>query len=88
MWKSKPVVASNVGGIPLQIKHQYSGILTYSVEGTAHYLKQLLHEPEYAKRLGSNGREHIRNNFLITRHIQDYLLLFLSQFHSGEIMHL
>jgi len=84
LWKAKPVIASAVGGIPLQITHKYSGILSYSIDGTAYYLKQLLQEPGYARRLGENGREHIRNNFLITRHLRDYLLLFLSLFHEGK----
>ncbi|MEW6770269.1 MAG: glycosyltransferase [Bacillota bacterium] len=88
LWKAKPVIASAVGGIPLQIKHKYSGILTYSIDGTAHYLKQLLQEPKYAKALGLNGREHVKNNFLITRHIRDYLLLFLSLYHEGDVVHL
>ncbi|RJX18932.1 MAG: glycosyltransferase [Ammonifex sp.] len=88
LWKAKPVIASAVGGIPLQIKHKYSGILTYSIEGTAHYLKQLLHEPGYAKALGLNGREHIKNNFLITRHIRDYLLLFLSLYYEQDVVSL
>ncbi|MEW6193393.1 MAG: glycosyltransferase [Bacillota bacterium] len=88
LWKAKPVIASAVGGIPLQIKHKYSGILTYSIDGTAHYLKQLLQEPKYAKALGLNGREHVKNNFLITRHIRDYLLLFLSLYHEGDVIYL
>jgi trehalose synthase len=86
LWKAKPVIASSVGGIPLQIAHKYSGILTYSVEGTAFYLKQLLNAPDYAQKLGTNGKEHIRNNYLITRHIRDYLLLFLSLFHEGDVV--
>lgn len=88
LWKARPVIASAVGGIPLQIAHQYSGILSYTIDGTAYYLKQLLNEPEYAKRLGMNGREHIKNNFLITRHVRDYLLLFLSLYHQGDVVHL
>ncbi|SYZ74743.1 Trehalose synthase [Candidatus Zixiibacteriota bacterium] len=88
LWKGRPVIASAVGGIPLQITHKYSGILTYSIEGTAYYLKQLLNEPEYAEKLGANGREHIRNNFLITRHIRDYLMLFISLYHDEDIIHL
>ncbi|MDI6641280.1 MAG: glycosyltransferase [Elusimicrobiota bacterium] len=88
LWKAKPVIASAVGGIPLQIAHKFSGILTYSIEGTAYYLKQLLNEPEYAKKLGLNGRAHIKHNFLITRHIRDYLLLFLSLYSTGDIIHL
>jgi len=88
LWKGKPVIASAVGGIPLQIAHKYSGILTYSLEGTAYYLKQLLQDPNYASKLSANGREHIKNNFLITRHIRDYLLLFLSLYYSGDVIDL
>ncbi|MCD6539696.1 MAG: glycosyltransferase [Candidatus Omnitrophica bacterium] len=88
LWKEKPVIASSVGGIPLQIAHKYSGILTYTIEGTAYWIKQLLHEPDYARRLAINGRRHIQNNFLITRHIQDYLLLFLSLYNPEEIVYL
>lgn len=88
LWKEKPVIASAVGGIPLQIAHKYSGVLTYSIEGTAYYLKQLLHDPGYARRLSLNGKAHIKNNFLITRHIRDYLLLFLSLYHEHDIVHL
>lgn len=84
LWKSKPVIAGAVGGIPLQIKHTYSGILTYSVDGTAHYIKQLISDPEYAKKLGLNGKEHVKNNFLITRHLKEYLLLFLFVLHKGK----
>ncbi len=84
LWKAKPVIAGAVGGIPLQITHKYSGILTHSIEGAGYWLKQLLHEPAFAKKLGENGREHVRQNFLLTRHLRDYLLLFLSLFHSGD----
>jgi trehalose synthase len=88
LWKGKPVIASAVGGIPLQIAHKYSGILSHSIEGTAYWIKQLLNEPEYAKKLGTNGREHIKYNFLITRHIRDYLLLFLSLYEQDDIVSL
>ena len=78
LWKSKPVIASAVGGIPLQIAHKYSGILVHSIDGAALWLKQILNEPEYARKLGENGREHVRQNFLITRHLRDYLMLLLA----------
>lgn len=84
LWKAKPVIAGAVGGIPLQIVHKYSGLLTHTVEGTAFALKQLLQNSAYAKSLGENGREHVRKNFLITRHLRDYLLLFHSLSHKGE----
>ncbi|MFH2069660.1 MAG: glycosyltransferase [Elusimicrobiota bacterium] len=88
LWKGKPVIAGAVGGIPLQITHKYSGILTRTVDGTAYWIKQLLQSPEYAKKLGDTGREHIRNNFLITRHIRDYILTFLSLYHEEDIVRL
>jgi trehalose synthase len=88
LWKARPVIASAVGGIPLQIAHKYSGILTRSIEGTAYYVKQLLNAPDYARELGVNGREHIKNNFLITRHIRDYLLLFISLDYQEDIINL
>jgi trehalose synthase len=86
LWKGKPVIAGGVGGIPLQITHKYSGILTHSIEGTAYWIKQLLQEPKYAQTLGENGREHVRENFLVTRHLRDYMLLFLLLDHQGKEM--
>jgi trehalose synthase len=88
LWKAKPVIAGAVGGIPLQIAHKYSGILTHTIEGTAYWIKQLINEPNYARQLGINGQEHIKNNFLITRHIKDYLLAFLSLRHTNDIVYL
>ena len=78
LWKSRRVVASAVGGILLQVKHGYSGLLVHSAEGAAQAIKRLLNNSDYAKRLGENGREHVRQNFLLTRHLREYLLVFLT----------
>lgn len=88
LWKARPVVASAVGGIPLQIAHKYSGLLCHSIEGAALHIKQLLNSPSYAAKLGDNGKEHIRQNFLLTRHLKDYMLLFLSLYNPGDIAYL
>ncbi len=77
LWKSKPVIAGAVGGIPQQVVHKHTGILVHSIEGTTYWMRQLLRNPDMAQRLGENGKEHVRNNFLLTRHLRDYLLLFL-----------
>ncbi|MBI2682222.1 MAG: glycosyltransferase [Acidobacteriales bacterium] len=77
LWKKKPVVASAVGGIPSQVLHKITGVLTQSVEGTAYQLRFLLSNPEFARRLGENGHEHVKENFLITHNVKRYLLLFL-----------
>lgn len=87
LWKAKPVVASAVGGIPLQVKNKFTGLLSHDIEGTAYDLRQLLTNPDYARWLGENGREHVRHNFLITRHLRDYLLLFLALEHHGDIIY-
>jgi trehalose synthase len=87
LWKAKPMVASAVGGIPLQIKHKYSGLLCHSVEGAAFGIKQLLNSPSFAKRLGDNARENVRTNFLLTRHLRDYMLTFLSLYHPEGVVY-
>jgi trehalose synthase len=86
LWKGKPVIATATGGIPHQITHKYSGILTHSVDGMAYWMKQLLNAPEFASWLGKNGREHVRHNFLLVRQLRDYLLLALSLDHPGETL--
>lgn len=88
LWKAKPVVASAVGGIPLQVQNRFTGLLTYETEGTAHAIRQLLTNPDYARWLGENGKEHVRYNFLVTRHLRDYLLLFLALEHNEDIIRL
>jgi len=88
LWKAKPVVASAVGGIPLQVKNKFTGLLCYTVEGAAYALKQLLSNPEYANWLGQNGKEHVKQNFLITGHLKNYLLMFLALDQPSEVVYL
>jgi trehalose synthase len=78
LWKKKPVVASAVGGIPTQIIHNHTGLLSHSVEGTAYQIRFLLSHPQIAARLGERGHEHVKENFLITQNIKRYLTLLLS----------
>jgi trehalose synthase len=77
LWKKKPVVASAVGGIPTQVIHKHTGLLSHSVEGTAYQIRFLLSNPEIAEKLGENGHEHVREHFLITSNVRRYLTLFL-----------
>lgn len=88
LWKAKPVVASDVGGIPLQIKNRYSGLLCHSIKGAAFAVKQVLNNPGYARILGINAKEYVRDNFLITRDLKEYLLLFLSLYHNEDTVYL
>jgi trehalose synthase len=77
LWKKKPVVASAVGGIPIQVIHKHTGMLCHSVEGAAYQIRYLLSHPEIADRLGAQGHEHVKENFIITQNLKRYLTLFL-----------
>jgi trehalose synthase len=75
MWKGKPVVGSEAGGISAQIVDGVTGFLVRSEEGVAFRIRHLLNNPGLIQRMGGAGREHVRRNFMITRHLTDYLTL-------------
>jgi len=75
LWKETPVVAGNAGGIPLQMTGRLSDYLVTSVEECAEKLVYLLQNPEVGAELGKEGREVVRQNFLMTRLARDELRL-------------
>jgi len=75
LWKGKPTIAGAVGGIPNQIIHKLTGALVHSVDGCAYQMRYLLTHPEFARQLGENGREHVKENFLMTTNVRRWLLL-------------
>jgi trehalose synthase len=79
LWKKKPVVAAAVGGLPSQVIHKHTGLLSHSIEGTAYQIRFLLSHPTLAQKLGEQGHEHVREHFLITSNVRRYLTLFLHQ---------
>jgi trehalose synthase len=88
LWKKKPVIASAVGGIPLQVKNRFTGLLVHSIDGAVYALRQILTNKEYANWLGENGYQHVKQNFLITRELRDYLLVFIALFSPGDVVYL
>jgi trehalose synthase len=84
LWKGKPVVGGAVGGIPAQIKDGITGYLAYSIEGAANDVLKILRNPDLAEKLGKNGREHVKRNFLLTRHLRDYLLVLYTLQYPGS----
>ena len=76
LWKGKPTIAGAVGGIPSQIIHKLTGMLVHSVEGCAYQIRYLLTHPEFALKLGKSGREHVKENFLMTTNVRRWLLLY------------
>lgn len=75
LWKGIPVVGGAVGGIPLQVLDGQTGFLVSDVEECADRCLKLLHDPALRERMGSAGREHVRESFLITRDLRDHLML-------------
>jgi trehalose synthase len=75
LWKSKPTIAGAVGGIPNQIIHKLTGALVHSVDGCSYQIRYLLTHPDFARQLGQNGHEHVKENFLMTTNVRRWLLL-------------
>ncbi|MCG6944125.1 MAG: glycosyltransferase [Deltaproteobacteria bacterium] len=84
LWKYRPVIGGAVGGIPAQIIHGYTGMLVHSVEGASLQIRTLLQQAELAKRLGQNGHQRVKDEFLITTLLKRYLLLLLALDHPGK----
>jgi trehalose synthase len=75
MWKGKPVIGGKAGGVSAQIVDEATGFLVHSVEGAAFRIRYLLNNPGMMTRMGATAKEHVRRNFLITRHLSDYLTM-------------
>jgi trehalose synthase len=75
LWKGKPVIGGDVGGIQLQVTNDYTGYLVNTPEGAAHRIRFLLHHRDKMIQMGDMAREFVRENFLLTRHLRDYLTL-------------
>lgn len=84
LWKGKPVVAGNVGGIPLQIRDGWNGYLVSTIQETSDRILHLLRNPELAATMGAQGREFIREHYLLPRGIQDHLTV-IDQVKNGRI---
>jgi trehalose synthase len=84
LWKRKPVIGGAVGGIKTQIIDGVTGFLVHSSEGAAMRAAQLLDDPELCRRMGENGYQHVKQNFLLTRHVRDYMLVIVALAHAGK----
>ena len=78
LWKGKPVIGGATGGIPIQVLDGINGYLVSSPEGAAFRIRFLLNHPEIAVEMGRRGVEMVRQNFLLTRHLRDYLMVMLA----------
>ena len=76
LWKGRPFIGGNVGGIPLQVSDGETGYLVDTVEDCAARIGAILDDPELGRSLGLRGKEHVRAHFLTPRYLRDYLKIF------------
>lgn len=84
LWKKKPVIGGAVGGIRLQVLNGTTGYLVRSVEDAARRALELLADPGLRQNMGENGHLHVKQNFLLTRHVRDYMLLMIGLDYQKE----
>jgi len=76
MWKSRPVIGGNVGGIRYQIEDGANGFLVSSIEEAAERMVRLLKDQKLRERMGKKAHETVREKFLLIRYLEQYLDLF------------
>ncbi|MGE5026990.1 MAG: glycosyltransferase, partial [Betaproteobacteria bacterium] len=84
LWKGKPVIGGDTGGIRLQVVNHHTGFLVNTPEGAALRIRYLLRNPDKVAEMGRKGRDFVRENFLITRHLREYLTLVVGLMHAAE----
>lgn len=84
LWKGKPVIGGNTGGIRLQVIDYHTGFLVNTPEGAALRIRYLLQQPERLAEMGTKAREFVLENFLLTRQLREYLTLMVALSHGAE----
>jgi trehalose synthase len=83
MWKGKPVIGGDTGGIRLQVVEHYTGFLVRTPEGAALRIRYLLRRRDLLEEMGARAQRFVKENFLITRHVREYLTLMVSLLHGN-----
>jgi trehalose synthase len=84
MWKGKPVIGGEVGGIRLQVYNHHTGFLVNTPEGAALRIRYLLTHRNKLKEMGQKAQQFVLENFLITRHVREYLTLMVAILRGTE----
>ncbi len=79
MWKEKPVIGGDTGGIRLQVVNHHTGFLVKTLEGAALRTRYLLRHADIALVMGHKAKELVRQNFLLTRNLREYLSIMLAR---------
>ncbi|RKX60728.1 MAG: glycosyl transferase family 1 [Thermodesulfobacteriota bacterium] len=84
MWKGKPVIGGDTGGIRLQVVDHFTGFRVRSPEGAALRIRYLLHRMDRLEEMGTRAKRLVLENFLLTRHLREYLALMIGVLHGLE----
>jgi trehalose synthase len=84
LWKGKPVIGGDTGGIRLQVINHFSGFRVNTPEGAALRIRYLLKHPEIMKTMGQNARQFVLDNYLITRQLREYLTLVVALIYGSR----
>lgn len=84
MWKGRPVIGGDTGGIRLQVVNYHTGFLVSTPEGAALRIRYLLHQRERISEMGEKARQFVRENFLLTRQLREYLTLIVGLMQGGN----
>ena len=83
LWKGKPVIGGDTGGIRLQVINHHTGFLVNTPEGAALRIRYLLKNRDRLEMMGCKARQLVHDNFLVTRHLREYLTLMFATMHPG-----
>jgi len=83
MWKGKPVIGGDTGGIRIQVVNHHTGFLVKAPEGAALRARYLLFHRDKLQEMGRKARTFVKDNFLLTRHLREYLTMMVSLTHGG-----
>lgn len=83
MWKAKPVIGGDAGGIRIQVVNHHTGFLVNTPEGAALRIQYLLRHRDLARGMGEKAREFVRANFLVLRQLREHLTMMLALLHDG-----
>jgi trehalose synthase len=84
LWKAKPVIGGDTGGIKLQVINHHTGFLVNSPEGAALRIRYLLKHRDKLEEMGKKAKQFVRENFLLTRQLREYLTLMVAMMHDTE----
>ncbi len=84
LWKGKPVIGGDTGGIRLQVMNHHTGFLVSTPEGAALRIRYLLQHRNRLTQMGKKATKFVRRNFLITRLLREHLTLMVGLLHGAE----